>query len=67
MVDAPEREEGGDGDPGQADISLAHVDDDHQSVGVAAVVDEVAVETPGTEGRDWEDERGVARVNIEKR
>lgn len=70
-VGGPERaEEGGDGDPGQEEVSLAHVDVDPQNVvaaaGAAAVVDEVE-ETPVVEERNWEDEPSAARVSIGKR
>lgn len=65
------RVEVGDGDPEQADISLAHVDDGHQSAvaaaaAAAAVVDEV-VGSPGPEGRDGEGGRDAVEVSIERR
>lgn len=63
------RVEVGDDDPEQADISLAHVDDGHQSAvaaAAAAVVDEV-VGSPGPEGRDGEGGRDAVEVSIERR
>lgn len=71
-IGAPEKGEGGDGDPGQEDISQAHVDVDHQNVVAAAeaaavVDDEVAVGTLVAEGKDWEGERGAAKESTEKR